>query len=819
MALLWPDLDPVSARRTLNEATYVIRRDLGAEVVRTEADDLVLADAVPCDVIDFRLAIAQGDRRRAAAVYAGPLYGSAVPSGSPDFEQWIEQERDVLARRYRDVLASLGAEAVAAGDARAAGLWFERLVAEDPLTVVGVGGLAQALAARGEHAEAIRVLDAAALRWKEELGVDAPADLRRVRSEIHEARVSGRRISATTVVADLPADVPAPRVEHDVSTEPLEQAASTPVHEAYRGVAPVARTSAPVVRRHRRWWSVAAVAAVVALVSWRGGRLGRASPVARMVEHMPRLVIAPVDVGRDTTIATEARALAGQLAGYLGSFAGLTVVAPEAFSGPADPALDLGRLRRSLEAPLVIRLQMTVNGGEIRVVGRLLDAVDGEQLSSILVEVPRADPAALRTRVITETAVAVRKALGHADARAVYAAWEALGMVGPENLARTWLADRWRADVAALRLAGQLSPDVQARGRALARQADSVLAVAEDADSAWIEPVLQRAALAVDLARFESGPARIAEAGKGLASAERAVIRLEGLLAALPADASESVRLLRRLRQRQYALALHYRGWLRILADDAMATNRPETDGRRSGERDQERALQADPTLAPAWAVLAQYRWKRGVFDSAYVAAESAAVLDPYGRALEESINFAARAAAAAGDRATTMRWCERGLAAYPGSWRFRDCQLLVFGLDAAGQGKRPDSAAAWALIDTLEQLDSPAGAASAGRPYSPIYRRLAGAAVSAATGDAMRAKAELRRAEQAVGGRSDLEVDILVDRAFVYLVLGDTARARADLTAYGRARPDWAETVWRMARFRRLRSSPSSVTRPESTQ
>jgi hypothetical protein len=108
LALLWPDSSEEAGRNTLNHALYTLRRDLGSaeaisgvrELAARAAGDRQRRESVRGDV--RRRQSRGGDRRLHRAV---PRW---VPvAGNPEFDRWVETERDDLARRHAEVLERL----------------------------------------------------------------------------------------------------------------------------------------------------------------------------------------------------------------------------------------------------------------------------------------------------------------------------------------------------------------------------------------------------------------------------------------------------------------------------------------------------------------------------------------------------------------------------------------------------------------------------------------------------------------------------------------------------------------------------------------
>jgi len=102
----------------------------------------------------------------------------------------------------------------------------------------------------------------------------------------------------------------------------------------------------------------------------------------------------------------------------------------------------------------------------------------------------------------------------------------------------------------------------------------------------------------------------------------------------------------------------------------------------------------------------------------------------------------------------------------------------------------RPDPVRAWALVQQLDSLDPPGKAIAAGHPYTPIYRRIVAATISARAGRQDIARAELARAIRATAGDSSLQLDLAADEAYLHIVLGERKQAEQLLRRLVKARP-----------------------------
>jgi DNA-binding SARP family transcriptional activator len=103
VALLWPESPSKQARSSLSDALHVLHKGLGDGAIEHSGDDLRLnPDIVWCDVQEFREALREGRPDEALSLYGGPFLDGFHFSGSPEFERWMDGERDALRREARE---------------------------------------------------------------------------------------------------------------------------------------------------------------------------------------------------------------------------------------------------------------------------------------------------------------------------------------------------------------------------------------------------------------------------------------------------------------------------------------------------------------------------------------------------------------------------------------------------------------------------------------------------------------------------------------------------------------------------------------------
>lgn len=263
-ALFWPDKDTEHARGALNQAVYVLRRELRVPELMLGTNELRLnGECISTDVGQFEAALRAGDWREAVAHYGGEfLPGVHLANG--EFARWRDTEADRLARRYREALVQLARDAEAEGDVPAALRHWGVLAAADPFSAPTALGVMQAFVRAGDRTAAIRHGSAYAQRVRAELDLVPDSGVTRLIDQLTaEARRDGTR--ATT-----PSQASGPA--------PADIEAASPGGERSRTVASDAERAAPMKgerRRARGWPTRVAFVALVAVFAGGGSTFFR----------------------------------------------------------------------------------------------------------------------------------------------------------------------------------------------------------------------------------------------------------------------------------------------------------------------------------------------------------------------------------------------------------------------------------------------------------------------------------------------------------------------------------------------------------------
>jgi DNA-binding SARP family transcriptional activator/tetratricopeptide (TPR) repeat protein len=157
LALLWPDFDLPRARNNLKQVAFTLRQALRRDAFLRTSTTLRLDPAhFSVDRWDFERAIANRDAEGAVALYGGGFLAGFHISGLPEFERWVESEREKLCHLYAGAVSALALGAEASGDYASAIEWWRKAVAADRLNDTNAQRLVRALALSGDTVGAIQ---------------------------------------------------------------------------------------------------------------------------------------------------------------------------------------------------------------------------------------------------------------------------------------------------------------------------------------------------------------------------------------------------------------------------------------------------------------------------------------------------------------------------------------------------------------------------------------------------------------------------------------------------------------------------------------
>jgi DNA-binding SARP family transcriptional activator len=181
VALFWPDADAEHARGSLSQALYHLRRMLGGDVIVSRGSEVIgLAESLWCDAAELARVWLECKAEEAIALYRGRFLDGFFISGAPDFDRWVDGERERLHGIAVDAFGvATDAAALAGAGARAIDL-ARRAVTAAPTNEVALRRLVSVLARSGDRAAAVRAYEGFAARLLDEFDLVPSAATRRL---------------------------------------------------------------------------------------------------------------------------------------------------------------------------------------------------------------------------------------------------------------------------------------------------------------------------------------------------------------------------------------------------------------------------------------------------------------------------------------------------------------------------------------------------------------------------------------------------------------------------------------------------------------
>ncbi len=244
MAHLWPEADADRAGHRLTQLLYLLRRDLHAEELFLGSSDLRLNPAaIATDLEAFGTAIERGDFEAAGAGYGGPFLDGFFLDDAPEFERWVEEQRDGYRRRLLGVLEALATGAARRGDLAAAAEWWRRLAAADPLSGRVAVAYMEAAAAAGDRGAALQFARAHEQLVRDELDAAPDAAVSEAASRLRMAMAPRDEQANAASVAVLPFVNLSPERDNEYFSDGMTEEITTALSRV-PGLQVASRTSA-----------------------------------------------------------------------------------------------------------------------------------------------------------------------------------------------------------------------------------------------------------------------------------------------------------------------------------------------------------------------------------------------------------------------------------------------------------------------------------------------------------------------------------------------------------------------------------------------
>lgn len=205
LLLLFPDCDEGLACQRLSRPLHDLRQALReanlADALNASSESIGL-DYARCavDALAFQAAAADPSAHALALdLYRGPLLDGFALAHTPEFDLWLEGERERLERLYHEALEASARTALDCGDPALAEQQARALVAADPLREHAHLLLIKALAAQGQRGAMLRQYDTLCELLRRELDV----------TPLPEVQAHYQALAASAAPPELPAQIAA----------------------------------------------------------------------------------------------------------------------------------------------------------------------------------------------------------------------------------------------------------------------------------------------------------------------------------------------------------------------------------------------------------------------------------------------------------------------------------------------------------------------------------------------------------------------------------------------------------------------------------
>lgn len=135
LPLFWPEQDQKSARNSLSNMLYHIRKTLGKEALKNRGAEeiMIVPESFSSDALKFEEAINNQDPETALQVYRSDLLkGFFVSNISPEYDHWLEKERSRFLSIATDACSKMANDLLLDNNHDSAAKWLKRGIELDP---------------------------------------------------------------------------------------------------------------------------------------------------------------------------------------------------------------------------------------------------------------------------------------------------------------------------------------------------------------------------------------------------------------------------------------------------------------------------------------------------------------------------------------------------------------------------------------------------------------------------------------------------------------------------------------------------------------
>jgi TolB-like protein/DNA-binding SARP family transcriptional activator/tetratricopeptide (TPR) repeat protein len=374
LPLFWPEQDQEHGRASLRKVVHLLRRSLCHDAIVSRGDEElgVNPGRLRCDVLEFRQALERGEAERAVALYQGELLPGFFLDEVPDFERWLDAEREKFRNEAAHALDLLTEAAEARGEAEQAILWARRRLELTPGDEAALRRVLCLCERTGDRAGALSAYEHFCVQLRLAYDLEPSAETR--------ALIDRLRAPAAVIVAPAP-----PPEEPPARPQPLRlaPAGGSALASLPFGAGSVSHGHGLAWISVHRW--LPALVAIALLIS---GFVVAGQPMVRSVRGAlagatrseSSIAVLPIaDLGTDARAQYLGDGMTDELINTLSLVPGLRVSSRTSSFAMKNSGLDVQEIGQRLGVKYVLEGSLRRDGDRLRLSVRLIDTSTGER--------------------------------------------------------------------------------------------------------------------------------------------------------------------------------------------------------------------------------------------------------------------------------------------------------------------------------------------------------------------------------------------------------------------------------------------------------
>ncbi len=198
LPVFWPEQDQKSARNSLSNMLYHIRKTLGTHIIENRGSEEIAInpELFWCDAVAFEKALREKEPETALNLYRNDLLkGFHVQEASFDFDHWLEQERNRFHTMATDASLDLASKVMSGRENQSVKHWGQKAAELNPFSEDIQLRVISLLDEAGEPAAALETYNTYARLIKREFEEEPGSNIKTLAEKINTQRVPVPKIA------------------------------------------------------------------------------------------------------------------------------------------------------------------------------------------------------------------------------------------------------------------------------------------------------------------------------------------------------------------------------------------------------------------------------------------------------------------------------------------------------------------------------------------------------------------------------------------------------------------------------------------------